>query len=83
LGVPFATTPWHDSRGASDANAHIGGWLAATKNPSKAETWWFHYQVPLDAHAWAHKDGHHTRRISTLEMFGTLILTHFLLLMGA
>ena len=36
----------------------------------------------LKDHHWAHKDGDPTRRISALEMFGTLILTHFLLAKG-
>ena len=74
--------------GASDASAHpedgayIGGWIADCENPSKEQTWWFHYKVPLKDHPWAHKDGDPTRRIATLEMFGTLILTHFLLTLG-
>ena len=74
--------------GASDASAHpedgayIGGWIADCENPSKEQTWWFHYEVPLEDHPWAHKDGDPTRRIAALEMFGTLILTHFLLILG-
>ena len=74
--------------GASDASAHpddgayIGGWIADCENPSKEQTWWFHYKIPLEDHPWAHKDGDPTRRIATLEMFGTLILTHFLLALG-
>ena len=74
--------------GASDASAHpvvgayIGGWIADKENPSKEDTWWFHYRVPLEDHHWAHKDGDPTRRIAALEMFGTLILTHFLLILG-
>ena len=74
--------------GASDASAHpddgayIGGWIANCENPSKEQTWWFHYKIPLEDHPWAHKDGDPTRRIATLEMFGTLILTHFLLALG-
>ena len=74
--------------GASDASAHpddgayIGGWIADCESPSKEQTWWFHYKIPLEDHPWAHKDGDPTRRIATLEMFGTLILTHFLLTLG-
>ena len=73
--------------GASDASAHpkdgayIGGWIADCENPSKEQTWWFHYKVPLEDHPWAHKDGDPTRRIAALEMFGKLILTHFLLIL--
>ena len=42
--------------GASDASAHpvdgayIGGWIADCENPSKEQTWWFHYKVPLEDH---------------------------------
>ena len=74
--------------GASDASAHptegayIGGWIADCENPTKDQTWWFHYKIPLEDNPWAHKEGDPTRRISTLEMFGTLILTHFLLQLG-
>lgn len=53
------------------AGAYIGGWLADKEDPSKDDTWWFHYQVPLEDHSWAHEDGDPTRRISSLEMFGT------------
>ena len=86
-----ATLPiWPPSNwwGASDASAHpvdgayIGGWIADRENPSKEHTWWFHYKVPLEEHHWAHKDGDPTRRIAALEMFGTLILTNFLLILG-
>ena len=48
---------------------------------SKEDAWWFHYQVPLEDHPCADKEGDPTtRRISALELFGTLILTHFLLI---
>ena len=73
--------------GASDASAHpdgrayIGGW-ADKENPSKKDTWWFDYQVPLEDRPWAHKKGDPTRRISALEMLGTLILAQFLLIKG-
>ena len=49
--------------GASDASAHpdgraySGGWLADKGNPYTEDTWWFHCQVPLADHVWAHKDG--------------------------
>ena len=71
-----------------DASAHpkdgayIGGWIADCENPSKEQTWWFHYKVPLEDHPCAHKDGDPTRRIAALEMYGKLILTHFLLTLG-
>ena len=52
------------------------------ENPSKEQTWWFPYKIPLEDHPWAHKDGDPTRRIAALDMFGTLILTHFLLTLG-
>ena len=74
--------------GASDASAHpvdgayIGGWIANRESPCKEHTWWFHYKVPLEDHDWAHKDGDPTRRIAALDMFGTLILTHFLLILS-
>eukprot|EP00435_Cladocopium_sp_Y103_P021864 s134_g5.t1 len=74
--------------GASDASAspsgevYIGGWIAATENPTKEDTWWFQYKLPLKDHPWAHKDGDPTRRIAALEMFGTLILTFLLIQKG-
>ena len=85
---PCPYDPLSDWWGASDASAtklgeaYIGGWIACKENPSKADTWWFHYKVPLEDHPWAHQDGDPTRRIAALEMFGTLILTYFLLQRG-
>ena len=85
---PCPYDPLSDWWGASDASAtklgeaYIGGWIACKENPSKADTWWFHYKVPLEDHPWAHQEGDPTRRIAALEMFGTLILTYFLLQRG-
>ena len=45
--------------------------LQTKRTPPRTTTWWFHYQVPLEDHSWAHEDGDPTRRISSLEMFGT------------
>lgn len=85
---PCPYDPVSDWWGASDASADptgkaiIGGWIANVENPSKSQTWWFHFVVPLSDHPWAHKNGDPTKRIAALEMFGTLILTFFLLMKG-
>lgn len=55
---------------------------ADQEHPMKGDAWWFHYKVDLTEHPWAHKAGDPTRRVPALEMFGTLILTWFLLQKG-
>ena len=47
--------------------------------PSKSEVFWFHYQITAENHPWAFDKGCPKKRIAALEMFGTLILAHFLM----
>ena len=48
-------------------------------SPSKSEVFWFHYQITAENHPWAFDKGCPKKRIAALEMFGTLILAHFLM----
>ena len=71
--------------GASDASApdhglaYVGGWLSNLEPPAKQDVFWFHYQVKEDVHPWAFDKGCPKQRIAALEMFGTLLLAHFLM----
>ena len=71
--------------GASDASASdygsafVGGWLSNAASPSKSEVFWFHCQVTPEDHPWAFDRGCPKKRIAALEMFGTLVLAHFLM----
>ncbi|OLP89218.1 hypothetical protein AK812_SmicGene29368 [Symbiodinium microadriaticum] len=74
-----------DPKGASDASAsddgsaYVGGWLFNVASPNKSEVFWFHYQVTPEDHPWVFDKGCPKKRIAALEMFGTLVLAHFLM----
>ena len=53
--------------------------MSAVGSPTKSDVFWFHYQVTEDRHPRAFDKGCPKKRISALEMFGTLILCHFLM----
>ncbi|CAE7402536.1 ppsC, partial [Symbiodinium microadriaticum] len=59
--------------------APLCGWLSNAASPSKSEVFWFHYQVTPEDHPWAFDKGCPKKRIAALEMFGTLVLAHFLM----
>ncbi|OLP97488.1 Centrosomal protein of 104 kDa [Symbiodinium microadriaticum] len=71
--------------GASDASApdhglaYVGGWLSNLEPPARQDVFWFHYQVKEHVHPWAFDKGCPKQRIAALEMFGTLLLAHFLI----
>ena len=75
--------------GASDASAaksvaqghpRIGGWISDIEAPDKITVWWFQLEIKPEECPWAFLNGNSTRRISALEMLGTLILATFLIL---
>eukprot|EP00439_Symbiodinium_sp_Y106_P066478 s2883_g10.t2 len=68
-----------DASASDDGNAYVGGWLSNVDSPSKSEVFWFHYQITAENHPWAFNKGCPKKRIAALEMFGTLILAHFLM----
>ena len=68
-----------DASASDDGNAYVGGWLSNVDSPSKSEVFWFHYQITAENHPWAFDKGCPKKRIAALEMFGTLILAHFLM----
>ena len=75
-----ASNWWGDSDASArpDGRAYIGGWLADKENFQKRTLGGFTIRF-----RWRTTLGHTkraTRRISALELFGTLILTHFLLI---
>ena len=56
-----------------------GGWFSNKEKPQK-EDLWFHYKVAPDKHVWAFEKGDPQFRISTFEMFGSLLLAKFLVM---
>ena len=80
---PFS--PWSRWTGASDASAEpfgstwIGGWFSDLSTPTKAQVYWFQYQVTRASHPWAFKNGDPQKRIAAIELYGTLFLVLLLM----
>ena len=80
---PFC--PWSDWTGASDASAEpfqttwIGGWLSDLNTPTKDQVYWFQYQLTQASHPWAFKKGDPQKRITAIELYGTLFLVLLLM----
>ena len=80
---PFS--PWSSWTGASDASAEpfgstwIGGWFSDLSTPTKAQVYWFQYQVTRESHPWAFKNGDPQKRIAAIELYGTLFLVLLLM----
>ena len=56
------------------------GWISDIEAPDKSTVWWFQLEIKPEECPWAFLNGDSTRRISALEMLGTLILATFLIL---
>jgi hypothetical protein len=88
--VPPALFPWRTAEwiGASDAGARagtatIGGWYTpaapGASDPQPHEVDWFLLDVDPLHHPWAFDKGDPQLRIAALELYGSLLLFHFLL----
>ena len=73
---------WWGSSDASadDEQASIGGWITNKTSPKKSQVWWFSSTVSKQTLPWIFDKQTPQRRISTLEMLGTLTLFQHLLL---
>ena len=75
-------SPWwgcSDASASAQGDAYVGGWCSKDLHPSKAEVFWFHYQIKPADHPWAFKDGKPQKRIAALELLGTLLLCKHLI----
>lgn len=89
LATPYKhISPWSPMSewwGSSDASADdeqasIGGWITNETSPEKSRVWWFSSTVSKQTLPWIFDKQTPQRRISTLEMLGTLTLFQHLLL---
>ena len=74
---PSFLSPWwgcSDSSASAQGDAYVGRWCSDATHPSKAEVFWFHYQIKPAEHPWAFKDGNPQKRIAALELLRTLLL---------
>ena len=65
--------------GADDSTATVGGWFSHLESPKKSEVWWFMEQMKVEHHPWAFDKGPPQRRISSLELYGSVVLTKLIL----
>ena len=63
--------------GASDSKATVGGWFSFKPNPKQSEVFWYAYSLTPSSAPWAFDKVSPKRRISALELLGTILLAKF------
>ena len=77
LPSPYESAdPWYGATdaGAGDTTATVGGWFSNTQDPQKDQVWWFMEPITEASHPWAFEKGTPQRRISSLELYGAVVL---------
>jgi hypothetical protein len=79
---PYSTSsPWHGATdaGADGERATVGGWLTDNSEATKEMVWWFMEEIGQAKHPWAFDKGSPQKKISSLELYGSMVLVKLIL----